>query len=165
MRIKLLLSGSSLIAALLFGLLAQSVAQEVPPVRSLPMPEARLNGGPELAQGNVWMSWSTDHRLGYVQGWMDGGYWAYFDACTEARLAAPTVRNLQEKCMEHIPSSHLTPEEYSAKVTEFYSKYPQDRALPIRRLLGKFLEPGMTADGVHKWLDELIESVRHSEAK
>lgn len=43
--------------------------------------------------------------------------------------------------MEHIPSLHLTPEEYSTKVTEFYSKYPQDRALPIRRLLGKFFDP------------------------
>ena len=96
---------------------------------------------------------------------MEGGYWGYFDACTESRLAAPGLRGLQEKCMEHIPSSHLTAEEYSANVTEFYLKYPGDRALPIRRVLGKFLEPGMTADSIHKWLDELIESMRHSSAK
>ena len=92
---------------------------------------------------------------------MDGGYWGYFDACTEARIAAP-VSPLQDKCMAHIPAAHQTSEEYSASVTEFYSKYPQDRALPIRLLLGKFLEPGMTADGVHKWLDDLIESVHRS---
>jgi hypothetical protein len=154
-----------LIAAFLFGLFGQSIAQSAPPVRSLPMPEARVNGGPEHAQGNVWLRWPADHQLGYVQGWMDGGYWGYFDACTEARLAAPSARGLQEKCMEHIWSSHLTPEEYLAKVTEFYSKYPEDRALPIRRLLGKFLEPDMTVDRVHKWLDDLIESVRGSGAK
>jgi len=74
MRVKFVLGSFGLIAVLLFGLLARGVAQEVPPVRSLPMPEARVNGGPELAQGNVWMHWSADHQLGYVQGWMDGGY-------------------------------------------------------------------------------------------
>jgi len=97
-----------------------------------------------------------------VQGWMDGSYWGYFDACTEAGIAARANPGIQNKCMAHIQAAHQTSEKYSARVTEFYSKYPQDRALPIRRLLGKFLEPGMTADGVHKWLDDLIESVRRS---
>jgi hypothetical protein len=166
MRIRFVLSGLSLSAAVVFGLLGQSVAQDAPPVRSLPMSDAKVNGGPEFAEGNVWMHWSVDHQLGYVQGWSDGSYWGYFSACTEAKIVAPSLPDLQDKCLVHIPATHLTSEEYSAKVTEFYSKYPQDRALPIRRLLGKFLDPGMTADGVHKWLDELIESVRRSfEAK
>jgi hypothetical protein len=166
MRNRYLLSELTLAAALTFGLLGLSVAQDVPPVRSLPMSEAKVNGGPEFAQGNLWMHWTADHQLGFVQGWMEGSYWGYFDACTEARIAAPTAAGIQDKCMAHIPATHQSSEEYSARVTEFYSKYPQDRALPIRRLLGKFLEPGMTAEGVHKWLDDLIESVRRSfEAK
>lgn len=159
MRIRFLLALS---AGMSLGLFGQGMAQDVPPVRSLPMSEAKVNGGPEFAQGNMWLHWSADHQLGYVQGLMDGSYWGYFDACTEARIAAPSIPKLQDKCMERIPAAHLKPEEYTAKVTEFYSKYPQDRALPIRRLFGKFLEPGMTADGVHKWLDELIASVQSS---
>jgi hypothetical protein len=62
----------TLAAALIFGSLGLGVAQDVPPVRSLPMSEAKVNGGPEIAQGNLWMHWSADHQLGYVQGWMDG---------------------------------------------------------------------------------------------
>ena len=54
-----------------------------------------------------------------------------------------------------------------ARVTEFYTKYPEDRALPMRRVLLKLLEPGMTVDGIlHKWVDNLIKSnLQSSEAK
>jgi hypothetical protein len=128
------------------------------------MAGARVGPG-DIAQGNLWMSWSVDHRLGFVQGLLEGSYWGYFNACTEAGIAAPSLPDLNEKCMAHIPAAHLTSEEYATMVTEFYSKHPEDRALPIRRLLLKLLEPGMTVDGVHKWLDELIESVRHSQSK
>jgi hypothetical protein len=162
--LDLALSRLSLITLVLLGAVGLAVTQEVPP-RPLPLPDARLNGPNDIPQGNLWMGWSADHQLGYVQGWLEGSYWAYFNACTEAKIAAPSVPDIQDKCLEHIPSAHSKSETYSAKVTEFYSKYPQDRALPIRRLLKKILEPGMTVDGVHKWLDELIESVRHSEAK
>jgi len=150
--------------ALMVGAVVQlGFSQELPPIRSLPLSDAKLSGPEDIPQGTLWMEWATDHQLGYVQGWVDGAYWEYFNACTQAGIAAPSVPDIQQKCLDHIPTRHLSPEAYSAKVTEFYSKYPQDRALPIRRLLEKLLEPRMTADGVHRWLDELIDSVRGSE--
>jgi len=163
MRVALVLTELA-VATTLFAISCHT-GQEVPPIRSLPLADAKVIGGPELAQGNVWLHWSADHQLGYVQGWADGGYWEYFRACTEAQIAAPSIPTLQDTCMEHVPATRLASEAYQAKVTEFYLKYPADRALPIRRVLRKFLEPGMTAEGIHKWLDELIESMRHSSAK
>ena len=55
MRNRYLRSELTLAAALIFGSLGLSVAQGVPPVRSLPMSEAKVNGGPEFARGNLWM--------------------------------------------------------------------------------------------------------------
>jgi hypothetical protein len=127
------------------------------------MPEARVGPG-DVGEGNWWIGWSPDHRLGLVQGLLEGSYWGYFNACTEASVIARSLPDLGDKCLAHIPAAHLKSEEYVALITEFYSKYPQDRALPIRRLLMKLLEPKMSVDGVHKWLDELIESVRRSDS-
>ena len=146
-------------------LVSLCLSQGVPPIRPLPFPDARVNGPTDIAQGNLWMGWPAEHQLGYVQGWLEGAYWGYFNACTKAHVAAPSVPHLQDKCLANIPAPNLTSEAYLAQVTEFYSKYPHDRALPIRRLLRKLLEPCMTVDGVHKWLDELIESARRSAAK
>jgi len=164
MRITSALSKIGLAAAILLTV-DQGFAQDLPPIRSLPLADAKVNGGPENAEGHVWLHWSADHQLGYVQGWADGSYWGYFDACTQAQIIAPSLPQLEDECMVHIPTSHLTSQEYSAKVTEFYAKYPEDRALPIRRVLRKFLEAGMTSDGVHRWLNELITSVQRSFAK
>jgi len=140
-------------------------AQNQTPLRSLPIPEARVNGPTDIAQGDLWMTWSADHRLGYVQGLLEGSHSGYFDACTEAQIAAPTLPRLNDKCMAHIPAARLQSEEYTAMVTEFYSKYPQDRALPIARLTMKLLERDMSIDGVHRWLDKLIEALGRSGAK
>lgn len=165
MGIRVLLIRFCWFAAILLSMLAQGKTQDVPPIRALPMADAKVIGRPEFAQGNIWLHWSGDHQLGFVQGWAEGGQWEYRLACTEAQIAAPSVRNVQDKCMEHFPATNMASEEYSARVTEFYSKYPQDRALPIRRVLKKFLESGMTADKIHKWLDDLIASVQRSFAK
>jgi hypothetical protein len=154
-----------LIVIAVFSLFGVALAQDRQPIRSLPIPEARINGPTDIAQGDLWVGWSADHRLGYVQGLLDGTYSGYSDACTEAQIAAPSLPRLNDKCLAHIPTPRLKSEEYTSMVTEFYSRYPQDRALPIKRLVMKFLEPGMTVDGVHKWLDELIESVHRSQAK
>lgn len=152
-----------LFALVMGGLVQLGLAQEAPPIRSLPLADAKLSGPEDIPQGTLWMEWAADHQLGYVQGWVDGAYWEYFNACTQAGIAAPSVPDIQQKCLEHIPTRHLSVEAYAARVTEFYSKYPQDRALPIRRLLEKLVDPQMTVDGVHKWLDQLIDSVRGSE--
>jgi hypothetical protein len=151
-------------ASMMFVLAVLALAQEPPPIRSLPLPDARVSDSYD-AEGNLWIRWSADHRLGYVQGWLEGSYWGHFNACVEAQIAAPTVGGLQDKCMSSTPAARVKSEEYTAEVTEFYSRFPQDRALPMRRLLGKLLERGMTVDGVHNWLDGLIESVHRSDAK
>lgn len=153
-------------AALLFRcVLALAAAQNLPPLRDLPLPEARVIGSDDEAEGNLWMRWSGDHRLGYVQGYLTGAFWGYFSACTKVQIAAPSLPALRETCMSQIPAASLTSERYMELVTKFYSKYPQDRALPIRRVLLKLLEPGMTVDGIHKWLDEMIEHQEHPQGK
>jgi hypothetical protein len=145
-------------------LLGSGLAQTAKPIRPLPMADARIGPG-DIASGNLWVEWSPDHKLGLVEGLLDGSYWGYFQACNEASLAARSVPNIVDKCLEHIPAAHLKSEQYVLLMTEFYSKYPEDRALPMRHLLMKLLEPGMGADGVHQWLDELIESARRSQSK
>jgi hypothetical protein len=153
-----------LVAIVLPLLFASSKAQEGPPLRHLPIPEARVNGPSDGAQGNLWMSWSIDYRLGYVQGLLEGNYWGYLSGCTEAR-SAPATPSLGDKCLMQAPAVHLRSEEYAALVTEFYSKYPEDRELPMRHLLLMLLKPGMNVDGVHHWLDQIIESAHRAEGK
>lgn len=152
------------LAVLVFAALPTALAQNATPVRPLPMPDARV-GPNDVAQGDVWIGWSSDHKLGYVQGALEGAYWGYFNACTQASLLVPHSATLQRDCLAHVPEPHLKAQQYAALMTDFYSNYPQDKALPMHRLLLKLLEPNMHVDGVHKWLDELIESVRKSGGK
>lgn len=153
--------GVSTICCVLVG---GAVAQTSKPIRSLPMADARVGPG-DVAQGDLWMEWSPDHKLGFVQGLLDGSYWGYFQACNEAGLVARSVPDVVDNCMKHIPTAQLKSEQYVSLMTEFYQKYPEDRALPMRRLLMKLLEPRMGPDGVHNWLNELIESVRRSQSR
>ena len=141
-------------------LLASGIAQDKTAIRSLPLPEARVRPG-GVAEGSLWVQWQTDHKLGYVQGLLGGVDWGYYHACTEASLIA-RLPNLQDECLAKAPAVRLRPDQYVALITEFYSRYPQDRALPIRHLLMKLMEPHTDSEAVHKWLDELIQSVQHS---
>jgi hypothetical protein len=139
-----------------------SSTQQTTPIRPLPLPDARIGANGEGAEGNEWMNWSADRRSGYVQGVLVGSTWGYLQACAEAGVIAHSVPDLQNDCLKQAPNVRFSAEQYVALMTEFYSKYPQDRALSMRRLLTKLSEPQVTVDGVHKWLDELIESVRRA---
>jgi len=152
----------SLAIAIVLTLSTAAWAQTAPPIRKLPLTDAVIGQNGEEAEGNLWMSWSSDRKLGYVEGLLIGSYWAYNQACTESSLLARSISNLQEDCLSHRPTIRYSSEQYVKLMTEFYSKYPEDRALSMRRLQTKLSEPEMTIDGVHKWLDELIESVRNA---
>lgn len=137
-------------------LLVVSGAAQDPQRRSLPFPDAK--GGPgDVAQGDLWMRWSTDRRLGFVQGFLEGSRSAYVLACGNAESLAPSVPNLNSDCLAQFPPAPLKASEYVRLVTDFYSKYPRDRQLTIRRLIIKLSEPDMTVVGVHKWLDEIVK--------
>jgi hypothetical protein len=141
---------------LLFFLPLLILGQDQPQLRSLPIPEAR-SGTP---QGELWMKWSLDQRLGYVQGFLQGLHEGYRDACVKAGLITPSSPTLADKCIAQIPKIAFTSDQYEDLVTRFYTEYPQDKQLPIHLLLQKLSEPKMTTDGVHKWLDDLVESTR-----
>jgi hypothetical protein len=55
-----------------------------------------------------------------------------------------------------LSSSALLAGRVVSVLTTFYTTYPKDQALPINRLFLKLLEPGMTIQQVHHWLDGLI---------
>jgi hypothetical protein len=53
-----------------------------------------------------------------------GAHWGYFEACTEAQIAAPTLPTLNEKCLAQIPTAHLKSERYSAVAKGYTRSLP-----------------------------------------
>lgn len=140
---------------------AQGVEQA--PIRLLPFSEVRLGPNGEGAEGILWLSWSQDQRLGFVRGYVQGYSTSWRLACLNASRLEPNVPDLFSRCWKEEGTWPKSYEYYRDLMTDFYTTYPSDRALPINRLFRKLLEPGMTSDKVHAWLDEITKEWQKQE--
>jgi len=139
-----------------FGQVAFSQANPAP--RSLPFPEVRLGPNGEGAEGVVWLSWSADKRAGFAGGFIQGYANGWRSACSWAAELSGVPSDLYLKCTNDRGDILGQAESYSATATEYYTEYPEDRALPLNRLFLQLLKSGMTAQQIHEWLDKLIEA-------
>ena len=73
-KIHLIWCKFALMAAVLCWPPGLGVAQNPQPLRSIPLRDARVNLPPYIPQGAMWMNWLTDHRLGFVQGLLEGSF-------------------------------------------------------------------------------------------
>ena len=142
--------------SILFGLLcAQLMFAQANGVRPLPFPEVHVGPNGEGAEGAVWLSWSEDQQLFFANGFVQGFRIGWRASCRKGAELAKT--NTFADCVDARSQADKPFKDYRNEATEFYTKYPEDVALPIDRLFDKLVEKDMTAAKVHQWLNDLIE--------
>ncbi len=124
-------------------------------IRALPFPEVHLGPNGEGAEGYVWLGWTDDQQLFFVNGFVQGFRIGWKASCGKSTELART--NVYSECVDARSQAEKPFNVYRNEATEFYTKYPEDLALPIDRLFSKLVESGMTAPKVHEWLNELVE--------
>jgi hypothetical protein len=142
-----------LIATVLF--VGVSFAQSVAP-RMLPLPGIRLGTHGEGAEGLVWQSWTEKERLGFANGFLQGYSTGWREGCNRASEIARERPRLDLECTQSRGDLVMRKELLSGLATKFYSKYPQDRALPINRLFLELLRPNASIESIHSWVDSLV---------
>lgn len=146
-------------------LYSYGLAQANSSPRLLPFPEVQLGPNGEGAEGDLWLSWGDGERLGFSRGFVQGYTVGWRRACSEAAELTPNDPYLYSKCLNLRGDLLARAEFYRDTATEFYSKYPEDRALPINRLFQELLKPGITVQKIHQWLDGLIADSKKATAK
>ncbi len=114
--------------------------------------------------GEMWLKWDRSSRLAFIMGNLRG-YWDGQGAgCGEAKILAeslPGVRGLTEdiaeqmrfRCANKLKLSSRTFESYEGVVTEFYTRYPEERAVEIQdvlQLLAYDPDGKLTVSDVHE---------------
>jgi hypothetical protein len=140
------------VLAMVFLLGPAGIGQRPVRPRTLPFPEVRLGPNGEGAEGELWLSWSEEKRLGFANGFVQGYVEGWRGACYSASSDNKVVWDCQAARGDLVVSF----ESLRNMATHFYSAYPEDRALPIDRLLRELIKPGMTIERVHEWLDTLV---------
>lgn len=121
----------------------------------------------EVAQpfsGEMWMKWDRPTRLAFVMGNLRG-YWDGQDAgCGEAKILAQSLpgvkgitkevaEDLRFRCASKWKPSIRTFESYEEVLTDFYTRYPEDKTIEapeILKLLAYDTDGKLTAIDLHK---------------
>ena len=106
-----------------------------------------------LLEGERWLTWSDETRIGYVTGFLWGFEQGYFQGCEVGEKTYSTkVSGLPgEKCIAKIPNHLKTPGEYAEIITRYYRSYPDDRNVHVLSLLvGLQSNPDLTIQEIHK---------------
>lgn len=89
-------------------------------------------------QGNLWLSWSPERRLGFTEGYIwayqrgfSDACVAYFDASPPLTMTLDLANSPLQKCKLRQPSWAKAHDDYQKAVTAYYEKYPSDVDLPI----------------------------------
>jgi hypothetical protein len=83
------------------------------------------------------LEWTPSERKGFVRGFIVGHGDGYRQACNESEAASPhtTAAGEFDPCLkkQHLFERDLS--YYEKFVSDFYSRYPRDRDVPVRVLL------------------------------
>jgi hypothetical protein len=161
-RLSPRLIGFSIAGALVFGIMLLAWID----FRSYEIPPAQLGGflvppPPPPFPAQLWFSWSTDEKYGYVGGYLTGFQSGKRLACSfyESKIAAHLAHEplLPEKlpqqvCMTSLPYLVETRENaYVDTITNYYTKYPHDQEAEVSNILDEMaMPPGLTdIDQIH----------------
>lgn len=110
----------------------------------------------------LWLSWSSDTRAeyvgGYVEGFVEGersGCSFYADKITPymPHKPGPPEKLPRLACLNALPDFVKPTKEYVDTITNYYTKYPNDRQAGMSRiLLESATPPGLTIDKIHEKL-------------
>lgn len=113
-------------------------------LRQLPLVQSRF------AEGETWMRFSPMQRDGFVRGYIVAYRDAAHHGCSFGK--GPDY----SACMDEMPQFGKPAESYVSSMTEFYTRYPQDRTLPLTFLLDFLSDQHSAGLGdIDRWCDEL----------
>jgi hypothetical protein len=146
--VKSLRLGPAAFCCLLFGLVQLTQGQ----TGNLRFPESR-----SFSPGKLWLEWKQAERTGFVRGFIVGHGNGYDSGCITASSDS------KDSCPEAdsvtcVQKQHLFRKDvpfYEKFVTDFYSRYPEDRDVPMRILI--LQADDKSPDEVHQWLAEKSE--------
>ena len=112
----------------------------------------------EMGVGDDWLRWDAERQriyvLTYFHGYLDGT----FEACLQVdRLFSPPggvtdpKDTIVSRCMDTSRNFSKTPDEYIRFVTEYYQRFPEERALPARCILQELYDGrNVSVEDLHK---------------
>jgi hypothetical protein len=110
-----------------------------------------------VPEGDVWMSWNHSQRDMFVRGYIAGHREGYRLACRTALKVMKPLETISEspfsQCMAGGQGFRKEISHYEKFLTEFYSKYPGDRDVPLRILLAEAEDK--TLEQVHEWVSKM----------
>jgi hypothetical protein len=111
---------------------------------------------PTPTPAQLWLSWSTDEKYGYVRGYLTGFQGGKRLACSfyEGKMAAYLPRKPlspeklpQQVCLTGLPNLIETHENaYVDTITNYYTKYPHDREAEVSNILNEMATPSALTD-------------------
>ena len=93
---------------------------------------ARFPESRSIEPGKIWLHWSQSERRGSVKGFLIAYREAYRQSCVASAIDSGTDDTL---CLARQQVFRREVAYYQSFVTEFYTRYPEDRDVPMRMLL------------------------------
>jgi hypothetical protein len=122
---------------------------------------ARFPGARTSKDGEMWLGWSADKRIGFVDGYINGrrdGHYAGCDAALRVLFPQPpgTVipNNPWGRCADAADTfTKGEPTDYSDEITSFYQRFEADRDVPLDQVIHCLSDKQrQSADQIHQWL-------------
>lgn len=91
-----------------------------------------------LQAGEDWLKWNEQSRVNYVSAYLWGHARGFRDGCQTGQqiYSVSESKGLPgEKCIGKQPQYSKKLEDYAAAITKFYNSYPQDKRVPVVKLL------------------------------
>lgn len=87
--------------------------------------------------GDNWMRWNDDAKLQYISAYLLGNSRGFRDGCEmgQQTYSADKAGLPGEKCIGKVAKYSKNMEEYVKLITDYYNAYPDDRSVPIFKLI------------------------------
>ena len=114
------------------------------------------SGQRECCEGEIWLKWNRSQRKGFVDGYAFGFTEGYAGGCREGtrgwpgKIAPGYENDPLFKCSQLAPDFSKGTDFLEKSVTDFYLRYPQDRAIYITEVL-YHVGKGLTLEEIHNF--------------
>jgi hypothetical protein len=129
-------------------------------VLTLAVPKLAQSKDAPNTQGALWRSWSAEGRERYVDGYLLGFQrgkrvaCSFYEEKTGVSSPVPVEKLPTQVCLKSLPE--FTEPYYQAyvdRITEYYTKYPNDSAVGISEVLTNLAAPpGLSVEQIHEKL-------------
>jgi hypothetical protein len=122
---------------------------------------ARFPASRTTFQGEVWLTWDLPVRGWFVEAAIAGYKSGYDEGCKDAMAdeKGMQVGDRKKPEADACPNGGRFRNEalrYSQQMTDFYTRYPEDRDLPVAYLIQMLIGPKpKTLDEIHTWVSSI----------